>query len=134
MNDEFFDDEQELMEAQLEAASEDADTVRDIADARREEHAASEAEAPAPAARLDAPPFWMVLAIAVIALVLGIVIGYLIGTSATLAELESASSQMAAQSEASGGSSSTLPEGHPDLSINEDGTATLADGSSDSQE
>lgn len=134
MNDEFFDDEQELMEAQLEAASEDADTVRDIADARREEHAASEAEAPVPAARRDAPPFWMVLAIAVIALVLGIVIGYLIGTSATLAELESTSSQMAAQSEASGGSSSTLPEGHPDLSINEDGTATLADGSSDSQE
>lgn len=76
----------------------------------------------------------MVLAIAVIALVLGIVIGYLIGTSATLAELGSASSQMAAQSEAPGGSSSTLPEGHPDLSINEDGTATLADGSSDSQE
>lgn len=134
MNDEFFDDEQELMEAQLEAASEDADTVRDIADARRDEHAASEAEAPAPAARRDAPPFWMVLAIAVIALVLGIVIGYLIGTSATLAELESASSQMAAQGEASVGSSSTLPEGHPDLSINEDGTATLADGSSDSQE
>ncbi len=134
MNDEFFDDEQELMEAQLEAASEDADTVRDIADARRDEHATSEAEAPAPAARRDAPPFWMVLAIAVIALVLGIVIGYLIGTSATLAELESASSQMAAQGEASGGSSSTLPEGHPDLSINEDGTATLADGSSDSQE
>ena len=134
MNDEFFDDEQELMEAQLEAASEDADTVRDIADARRDEHAASEAEALAPAARRDAPPFWMVLAIAVIALVLGIVIGYLIGTSATLAELESASSQMAAQGEASGGSSSTLPEGHPDLSINEDGTATLADGSSDSQE
>ena len=134
MNDEFFDDEQELMEAQLEAASEDADTVRDIADAKRDEHAASEAEAPAPAARRDAPPFWMVLAIAVIALVLGIVIGYLIGTSATLAELESASSQMAAQGEASGGSSSTLPEGHPDLSINEDGTATLADGSSDSQE
>lgn len=134
MNDEFFDDEQELMETQLEAASEDADTVRDIADARRDEHAASEAEAPAPAARRDAPPFWMVLAIAVIALVLGIVIGYLIGTSATLAELESASSQMAAQGEASGGSSSTLPEGHPDLSINEDGTATLADGSSDSQE
>lgn len=134
MNDEFFDDEQELMEAQLEAASEDADTVRDIADARRDEHAASEAETPAPAARRDAPPFWMVLAIAVIALVLGIVIGYLIGTSATLAELESASSQMAAQGEASGGSSSTLPEGHPDLSINEDGTATLAGGSSDSQE
>lgn len=134
MNDEFFDDEQELMEAQLEAASQDADTVRDIADARGEERAASEAKAPAPAARRDAPPFWMVLAIAVIALVLGIVIGYLIGTSATLAELESASSQMAAQSEASGGSSSTLPEGHPDLSINEDGTATLADGSSDSQE
>lgn len=134
MNDEFFDDEQELMEAQLEAASQDADTVCDIADARREECAASEAKAPAPAARRDAPPFWMVLAIAVIALVLGIVIGYLIGTSATLAELESAGSQMAAQSEASGGSSSTLPEGHPDLSINEDGTATLADGSSDSQE
>lgn len=134
MNDEFFDDEQELMEAQLEAASQDADTVRDIADARGEECAAPEAEAPAPAARRDAPPFWMVLAIAVIALVLGIVIGYLIGTSATLAELESASSQMTAQSEASGGSSSTLPEGHPDLSINEDGTATLADDSSDSQE
>ncbi|MDQ9722699.1 hypothetical protein RFX65_00705, partial [Acinetobacter baumannii] len=70
----------------------------------REERAASEAKAPAPAARRDAPPFWMVLAIAVIALVLGIVIGYLIGTSATLAELESASSQMAAQSEAPGGS------------------------------
>ena len=126
MNDEFFDDEQELMEAQVAAASEDTVIVEDAA-------APADAEAPEcePSARRDAPPFWMVLAIAAISLVLGVVIGYLVGTTATISKLESESAQMSqAQVGAGDASSATLPDGHPQLAINEDGSASLADDAS----
>lgn len=149
MSDEFFDDELELMEAAVDGA--DA-SVAEATDAAASASSATEAEddltaeaaAPAsvsdgaepelvdaaapessvqPAARRDAPPFWMVLAIAAIALILGVVIGYMLGTSATLAELGNASAEAP---QATGDASAQLPQGHPDLDVNEDGTATVA--------
>ena len=76
----------------------------------------------------------MVLAIAAIALILGVVIGYMIGTSATLAELGSSSEQMAQQQDQSAGEldSTQLPEGHPQLSVDQDGNATVVDSGSSS--
>lgn len=152
MSDEFFDDELELMEADAgdagASAAEVADTTASAAPVTEDEAAfAAEAAASVPAAtdrtageleaddaetpgsadksavRRDAPPFWMVLAIATIALILGVVIGYMLGTSATLAELGGASAQASQTSE---DASSQLPQGHPDLDISEDGTATVA--------
>lgn len=157
MSDEFFDDELELMEAAADGAD---TSVAEAADADASAASATEAEAslaagaaaPAsasdgaeleledapeaaaapepsaqPAARRDAPPFWMVLAIAAIALILGVVIGYMLGTSATLAELGNASADAP---QATGDASAQLPQGHPDLDVNEDGTATVAGSSS----
>lgn len=143
MSDDFFDDEQELMdaaEAEAEApalrpAAAKAKAAKEAAETGK---AAEEAAADGPAAGAPvskpvrkAPPFWMVLAIAFIALVLGVVIGYLFGTSATLAELGNSSASTAQQ--ATSGTESTtgqLPEGHPNLNISDDGTATLADSGS----
>lgn len=148
MSDDFFDDEQELMDAERvqdskgEPAGKNKGKVNDAAAKSRGRAAntASNAKstapvsAPATAPRREAPPFWMVLAIAAIALILGIVIGYLIGTSATLAELGNSSANTAQQvTEGTQSATGQLPEGHPDLNINEDGTATLA-GSSSSAE
>lgn len=155
MSDEFFDDELELMEAAADCAdtsvAEAADAEAPAAPAAEAEAAlAAEAAAPAsatdgaesepgfepvsedaaapepsaqPAIRRDAPPFWMVLAIAAIALILGVIIGYMLGTSATLAELGNASAEAP---QATGDASAQLPQGHPDLNVNEDGTATVA--------
>ena len=105
MSDDFFDDEQELMEA--------AAPARPAASASRPGKKGGtrtpRAAAPAGAAPVrQAPPFWMVLAIAAIALILGVVIGYLLGT------------------QAAAGVSVQLPEGHPELNVNEDGTASVA--------
>ena len=148
MSDDFFDDEQELMDAERaqdskgEPAGKNKGKVNGAAAKSRGRAAntASNAKstapisAPATAPRREAPPFWMVLAIAAIALILGIVIGYLIGTSATLAELGNSSAGTAQQvTEGTQSATGQLPEGHPDLNINEDGTATLA-GSSSSAE
>ena len=138
MTDDFFDDEQELMEADAAAASSDTDMVEQEAaaasNASDSDGAADQKPASGNAARRnDAPPFWMVLAIAAIALILGVVIGYMIGTSATLAELGSSSEQMAQQQDQSAGEldSTQLPEGHPQLSVDQDGNATVvASGSS----
>lgn len=154
MSDEFFDDEQELMDAALASGevepagdsasvSEDGEQGSDgsaeaavsagaaeAEDSPEREASASHAAAssadaePAPAARRDAPPFWMVLAIAAIALILGVVIGYMLGTSATLAELGNASAQAPQPTQQDAGTQ--LPQGHPDLDISEDGTATVA--------
>lgn len=110
MSDEFFEDEAELMGEP--AAPDDAKS--------------QPASAPSPA-RHEAPPFWMVLAIAAIALVLGVVIGYLLGTQATLAELGNSSAAMARQQSQPADSAPQLPEGHPQLSIDEDGTARVAE-------
>lgn len=139
MTDDFFDDEQELMEADAAAASSDADMAEQeaaaVSNASDSDDAADQKPASGNAARRnDAPPFWMVLAIAAIALILGVVIGYMIGTSATLAELGSSSEQMAQQQDQSAGEldSTQLPEGHPQLSVDQDGNATVVDSGSSS--
>ena len=139
MTDDFFDDEQELMEADAAAASSDADMVEQeaaaVSNASDSDDAADQKPASGNAARRnDAPPFWMVLAIAAIALILGVVIGYMIGTSATLAELGSSSEQMAQQQDQTAGEldSTQLPEGHPQLSVDQDGNATVVDSGSSS--
>ena len=139
MTDDFFDDEQELMEADAAAASSDADMVEQeaaaVSNASDSDDAADQKPASGNAARRnDAPPFWMVLAIAAIALILGVVIGYMIGTFATLAELGSSSEQMAQQQDQSAGEldSTQLPEGHPQLSVDQDGNATVVDSGSSS--
>ena len=139
MTDDFFDDEQELMEADAAAASSDADMVEQeaaaVSNASDSDDAADQKPASGNAARRnDAPPFWMVLAIAAIALILGVVIGYMIGTSAPLAELGSSSEQMAQQQDQSAGEldSTQLPEGHPQLSVDQDGNATVVDSGSSS--
>ncbi|MDO4437392.1 MAG: tetratricopeptide repeat protein [Coriobacteriaceae bacterium] len=86
---------------------------------------------PAPdAPTRTAPPFWMVLAIAGVALVLGIVIGYLMGTSATISQLADGEAQ-AGQSASASGDGVSMPEGHPDLTVNEDGTASVSDDAAD---
>lgn len=134
MSDDFFDDEQELMEAEQVEGSASSASAKKTKPAKAQKVAVTADSEPA-ASRRDAPPFWMVLAIAFIALVLGIVIGYLIGTSATLAELGNASADTAQQAtEGTQSATGQLPEGHPDLNIAEDGTATVAgDGSADAE-
>lgn len=138
MTDDFFDDEQELMEADAAVASSDADMVEQeaaaVSNASDSDDAADQKPASGNAARRnDAPPFWMVLAIAAIALILGVVIGYMIGTSATLAELGSSSEQMAQQQDQSAGElDSTQLPGHPQLSVDQDGNATVVDSGSSS--
>lgn len=121
MSDDFFDDEQELMEA---GAASDPAPARAASARPRNRAAAPAADAPA----RPAPPFWMVLAIAAIALILGIVVGYLLGTSATLSELSQGTQAV------SGANAATqLPEGHPELNVNEDGTASVAGSGSASE-
>ena len=130
MSDDFFDDEQELMdaaeaEAEAPASRPAAAKAKAAKEAAETGKAAEEAAADGPAAGAPvskpvrkAPPFWMVLA-------------YLFGTSATLAELGNSSASTAQQ--ATSGTESTtgqLPEGHPNLNISDDGTATLADSGS----
>lgn len=90
---------------------------------------AKNAPAPsAPAADRQAPPFWMVLAIAGVSLVLGVVIGYLVGTSATIAELGATAGQSASAQDGGEDGSVSMPEGHPDIDVDEDGTASVAEG------
>lgn len=90
---------------------------------------AKNAPAPsAPAAGRQAPPFWMVLAIAGVSLVLGVVIGYLVGTSATIAELGATAGQSASVQDGGEDGSVSMPEGHPDIDVDEDGTASVAAG------
>lgn len=90
---------------------------------------AKNASAPsAPASGRQAPPFWMVLAIAGVSLVLGVVIGYLVGTSATIAELGATAGQSASVQDGGEDGSVSMPEGHPDIDVDEDGTASVAAG------
>lgn len=139
MTDDFFDDEQELMEADAAAASSDSDMVEQeaaaVSNASDSDEAADQKPASGNAARRnDAPPFWMVLAIAAIALILGVVIGYMIGTSVTLAELGNSGEQMVQQQGQSDDEldSAQLPEGHPQLSVDQDGNATVVESGSSS--
>lgn len=74
-----------------------------------------------------APPFWMVLAIAAISLVLGVVIGYLIGTSTTIAELEQTAGQRTQQEGTAQDGSVSMPEGHPQVEVDEEGNATVSE-------
>ena len=90
---------------------------------------AKNAPAPsAPASGRQAPPFWMVLAIAGVSLVLGVVIGYLVGTSATIAELGATAGQSASVQDGGEDGSVSMPEGHSDIDVDEDGTASVAEG------
>lgn len=127
MSDDFFDDEQELMEEQRGEASPKSSKGAS-ADA-----AGRGASAPADGRR-EPPPFWMVLAIAAIALVLGVLIGYLLGTSTAYSALEAMDSAEVQQDYGTSSSDvqEMLPEGHPQLEIEEDGTATVA-GSGDAE-
>lgn len=120
MADEFFDDEQELMDQAAGGTGKPAQGAHTSA--------ARETRSTKSASGREAPPFWMVLAIAVIALLLGMVIGYLAGSSATLSALES--SQAASEEQlasAADDDSYALPEGHPDVTVDEDGTAHVAE-------
>lgn len=122
MADEFFDDEEELMQAAGEPAGESLDAAASEAeDAALKDANRALSQAKGEYVR-DVPPFWMVLAIAAIALLLGVIVGYLIGTTTTINSLESSSATTAADS-----SSYELPEGHPSVTVDEDGNATVAD-------
>lgn len=158
--DDFFDDELELEAAAEQPAAEvgageaERTTGEDTAAASAggsDASAAEEATDAAPAADVPSapastastassepaaagptpPPFWMVLVITAIALVLGVIIGYLLGSSAALASLESMQSQAQAEqtTDAADSSAYELPEGHPQLEVDTDGTAHVADGS-----
>lgn len=143
VTDEFFDDEVEL-EAAAEtgapgAAAEGpacdvapdsaATPERNAAPARRPERTEAPAGAPSASTGPTPPPFWMVLVITAIALLLGVIIGYLLGSSSAM------SSMMAAQADAratqttdTSGDAYALPEGHPQVEVDEDGTAHVAEG------
>ncbi len=140
--DDFFDDEMDLMGEGV-TGGVDPSAAPEPAEVDEPAPAAAPAEVetavgkapvsaePSPAAPKgrQAPPFWMVLAIAGVSLVLGIVIGYLMGTSATIAELGSGDGQPAASAPApEDGGSVSMPEGHPDLDVDDEGNATVADG------
>lgn len=127
MSDDFFDDEQELIEAEQAEKPTTSAAPKKAKSSKPQKAVSADSEPQADAPHRDAPPFWMVLAIAFIALVLGVVIGYLIGTSATLAELGNSSADTAQQvTEGTQSATGQLPEGHPQLNIAEDGTATVA--------
>ncbi len=72
----------------------------------------------------QSPPFWMVLAIAGVSLALGAVIGYLVGTTVTINELATREPQPGAPEDAS----VEMPEGHPDIELDEEGNAKVVDG------
>ena len=143
MSDEFFEDEVEAMEAAAGAPSEptpaspgaEVASGEDPARAAASDDpapAASDDPAPARGASADAgyvrtpPPFWMVLAIAAISLLLGVVIGYLAGSASALQTIsEEQAAAQAAQAEDA--SSFAMPEGHPEVSVDEDGTAHVTE-------
>lgn len=139
MSDEFFDDETELMDAAGTAApskDEGASASPAAGSGRATKQKPSRTAATEPAASAAAattkrtpPPFWMVLAIAAIALLLGVVIGYLLGSSATLSALEQQTGT--AQTTQTTDDSYAMPEGHPEVTVDDDGTAhVVEDGAS----
>lgn len=122
--DEFFDDEL----AEAEPAPEPASGNVAEADGRRPSAEPAAPAGPDPARpQGQSPPFWMVLAIAGVSLVLGVVIGYLVGTTVTINELGSREPQAGASEDAS----VEMPEGHPDVELDEEGNATIAGDDSD---
>ena len=135
--DEFFDDEQELMAAAQGAPESDADASAEEAKAsageapvKTKSKQAKRAKASDASGDRQAPPFWMVLAIAGVSLALGIVIGYLTGSAAAYYQMGATSDQVTATNT---DDSVEMPEGHPDVTVDEDGNATVSeDGSSSS--
>lgn len=148
--DDFFDDELALEEeAEGKVAAEDvstaapgAETAAATGDAAGDKDAASDVPAAGATAATEAavfasdaparqaPPFWMVLVITAIALLLGVIIGYLLGSSAAMSSLASAQADAAAQQTAdtaSDDASYALPEGHPQVEVDTDGTAHVAE-------
>lgn len=125
MADEFFDDEEELME--------EGARPRGPVPADRERGPRKDGDSGKGAYTRTPPPFWMVLVIAAIALLLGIVIGYLAGSASTLQALSASESQSQQQMAASDDPSAyELPEGHPQVEVDEDGTAHVSGGSDSS--
>lgn len=129
--DEFFDDEMAEAESVREYGFEPA-SAPDLASGSVVEEdgrppsaeSAASADSDSPHPRRQSPPFWMVLAIAGVSLLLGAVIGYLVGTTVTINELVTHESQPGAPKDAS----VEMPEGHPDIEFDEDGNAKVADG------
>lgn len=129
MSDEFLRDEQELIEQQEKGRSVgEASRGTDISAARAKSASRVSGHSDA---RRQAPPFWMVLVIAAIALLLGVIIGYLIGTSTAYSLLgQTSNDEMQQRYAADGGQdvSGALPQGHPKVQVDKDGKATLANG------
>lgn len=148
--DDFFDDELALEEeAEGKVAAEDvsaaapgAETAAATGDTAGDKDAASDVSAAGATAATEAavsasdaparqaPPFWMVLVITAIALLLGVIIGYLLGSSAAMSSLASVQADAAAQqtADAAGDDASyALPEGHPQVEVDTDGTAHVAE-------
>lgn len=119
--DEFFDDELAEAESVPEPAS---DNVAEADGRRPSAEPAAPANSDPARPQRQSPPFWMVLAIAGISLVLGVVIGYLVGTTVTINELGSREPEAASED-----ASVEMPEGHPDVELDEEGNAKVADGS-----
>lgn len=120
--DPFFEEEAELARAQAQACS-----------AKSKKQPAVRAQPPAGATARKPPSFAMVVAIAAVALVLGVCIGYFIAmsvvdrTSSDTGQVSSSSSGQVAQTartDSSGADDASMPEGHPDIAsmLNSDGT------------
>lgn len=146
VTDEFFYDEVEL-EAAAEAGAPGAAAEGSARDVESNHAAAPErdAAADAPACRPERaeapagpssaatgptpPPFWMVLVITAIALLLGVIIGYLLGSSSAMSSMMAAQEDaQAAQTTDTSSDAYALPEGHPQVEVDEDGTAHVAEG------
>lgn len=137
VTDEFFDDEVEL-EAAAEgpardvepdsAAAPERDAAAD-ASARRSSRAEAPADVSSASTGPTPPPFWMVLVITAIALLLGVIIGYLLGSSSAMSSMMAAQADaQATQTTDTSGDAYALPEGHPQVEVDEDGTAHVAEG------
>lgn len=123
--DEFFDDEQEIDSVGAKTSSnrdpDSADGPAPKSDSAPASVSAGEAAGARP--QRQSPPFWMVLAIAGVSLLLGVVIGYLVGTTMTINELGSREPEAASED-----ASVEMPEGHPEVELDEDGNAKVSDG------
>ena len=113
VTDEFFDDEVELGGAP----------------SRRPERTEAPANTSSAGTGPTPPPFWMVLVITAIALLLGVIIGYLLGSSSAMSSMMAAQADaQATQTTDTSGDAYALPEGHPQVEVDEDGTAHVAEG------
>jgi hypothetical protein len=126
-NDPFFDDEEELAQAEVAAAAEKP------APAKAEKAAkTADAEKPEPAGKVRKPPsFALVVAIAAVALLLGVCIGYFMAmavvSSSTSATTASTTTVATASDDDDADDETGLPAGHLDLtqfeSVDENGSS-----------